>query len=63
MTGLEGDRAERSEVKTSQCDVFRESDKPIVWLITRRIKRAGRLHVIQTHVIRSTGCLFFLVCG
>ena len=37
MTGLEGDRAERSEVKTSQCDVFRESDKPIVWLITRRI--------------------------
>ena len=23
MRGLEGDRAERSEVKTSQCDVFR----------------------------------------
>ena len=23
--GFEGDRAERSEVKTSQCDVFRES--------------------------------------
>ena len=25
MAGLEGDRAERSEVKTSQRDVFRES--------------------------------------
>ena len=27
--------------------------------MTRRIKRAGRRHIIQTHVIRSTGCLFF----
>ena len=24
--GLEGERAERSEAKTSQCDVFKESD-------------------------------------
>jgi hypothetical protein len=25
VTGLEGDCAEQSEVKTSQCDVFKES--------------------------------------
>ena len=37
--GFEGDRAERSEVKTSQCDVFRESVDGTYGGDTRRIKR------------------------
>ena len=39
IRGIESDRAEHSEVKTSQCDVFRESVDETYGGDTRRIKR------------------------
>ena len=56
--GFEGDCAERSEVKTSQCDVFKESAiQPM--LLTRRIKRAGMIKSNRTYAGKKCGAFCF----
>ena len=52
MRGLEGDRAERSEVKTSQCDVFRERADELIALNTPQQARQV-LYKNKTYLISS----------
>ena len=57
--GFESDRAEQSEVKTSQCDVFRESvDEPLPSLSAVSSLARGLLELFSDWVL-----LFELDCG